>query len=130
MNKRMKLTTFGLVPALLIAMAAPLTVQAGTLTIYNDNCTKTANFATKKRVKVDIDGREANKGCTDVTVTVHQGHSRVIHLETKGNDDGPCGKYRHEARGVAFGKFDVWGSDDSHVTCKRDWARVCQCTKD
>ena len=35
MNNRMTLTVLGLASALLIALATPMTVQAGTVSIYN-----------------------------------------------------------------------------------------------
>ena len=130
MNTRIKLTAFGLISMLLIVIAAPLTAQAGTMTIYNKNCTKTYNFATKQRVTVKIKSKNSYKGCTKKKVTIHKGQSRTIELAETGLAGDYCGKYSHQAIGTSRGKRDVSPYQDSHVTCKRDWARVCQCTKD
>ena len=130
MTKHIKLTSFGLLSALLIVIATPLTAQAGTLTIFNKNCTKTADFATKKRVAVHVDTKRGYYGCTDIYTTVHKGHSKTIQLAEQADEGQDCGNYRHEAAGTIKGKFDVPADGDSHVTCKKDWLNVCQCTKD
>ena len=117
--------------ALLMFGMTSLPAQAGTLTIYNKNCTKTHNFATKKRVKVHVYGK-LESGCTTREVTVRQGQSRTLDLVPTYKDNGlkkDC-FYFHEANGTVGGKQDVNGTRDSHVTCKKDWAHVCQCKLD
>ena len=126
----MRLTIIGFVSALLIAIAAPMSTYAGTITIYNKNCTKTYNFATKKRVKVHV---FSTRGCTEETVTVRQGHYRTVEIAPmyKFNDVWKsCGDYAHEAVGTVAFKYDAPGDGHTDVTCKKDWLNVCQCTKD
>lgn len=132
MSKRVKLNSLTFVSALIVAIAMPLTAHAGSLTIYNKNCTKTANFTTKKRITLHVypqDHRD-EVGCTNEWITVHKGSSRTIEISKYSMGGLDCGKYRHEAAGTAFGHFDVDAGKDSHVTCKKDRLGVCQCTKD
>ena len=129
MSKRIKLIASGFVSALTIIIATSMPAQAGTLTIFNKNCTKTYNFATKKRVKVRIYAN-GSEGCTQKRVTVHQGRPKTIELMEQNIDGDDCGKYAHEAIGTVMGKYDAPADEDTHVTCKKDWAAVCQCTKD
>ena len=130
MTRYAKFARFGLISVLLAALAAPLAARAGTMTIYNKNCTKTANFATKQRVTVIISSKKDGEGCTSGRVTVHRGHSRVVPIAATDKDGNECGKYRHEAHLTILGEYDVSEHGDSHVTCKKDWLGVCQCTKD
>ena len=132
MNTHIKLITCAFMSMLMMAIAAPMTVQAGTLTIYNKNCTKTVGLSTKKRVMVNVSPQKGYKGagCTDTYLTVSQKHSKTIELiERTADERYPC-QYAHEARGTVLGKHDVRGDSDSYVTCEKDWAQVCQCTKD
>ena len=132
MRGQTRLSFLSLVSALLIAIATPVAAYAGTLTVYNDNCTKTVSRSTTKRVTVNVSPQKGYRGagCTDTYFTVSQGNSKTIELEERSADERyPC-KYAHEARGTALGKHDVRGDSDSTVTCRKDWASVCQCTKD
>lgn len=129
MNTHKKMITCALVSALLMFIAVPSATQAGTLTIYNKNCTKTKNWRTVKRVTVRVHTGNTKDGCTNTKVTVHQNHSKTVELIEKNDEGGDC-KYGHEAMGTVYGKFKVRGDKNSSVTCKRDWAKVCQCTKD
>ena len=115
---------------IVITTATPLTAQAGSLTIFNKNCTKTSNWATKKRITVYINSSKDNDGCTDTKVTVRKGHSKTIQIAATDIDGNSCGKYNHKAGGTIWGKYDIRGSKDSRVTCKKDWLGVCQCEKD
>ena len=130
MTRRIHLTAFCLLSTLMIAITVPMTAQAGTLTIYNQNCTKTYKGKIVKRITVHVFNGDTH--CTRKKVTVHQHESVTVMLrEVPTNyEDGHCGKYAHEAMGTAGGKHDVHADEDSSVTCKRDWAHVCQCTKD
>lgn len=116
---------------ILATIAAPAPVQAGTMTIYNKNCTHTKGFKRKNWVTVYVYGP---RKCTNKTLRINKGQSKTIELKEEYLSSGaekyfPC-RYNHEAKGTAFGKNDVYGDKHSSVTCKRDWARVCQCTKD
>ena len=125
--------------ALAAALALPATAplaHAGTLTIHNENCTKNIGFKKRKRVTVHVWGQEECD--TDKKVTIDQGESKTIelddHFKTSGSvyEEGvvkEC-KYGHEAMGTVSFKHDVAGSQDSHVTCKKDRIGVCQCRKD
>ena len=130
MKSRGKLTVRGFVSAVTIAAATPMAVHAGSMTIYNENCTKFTGLKTRKRVTVLIDSSKNNEGCTDTYVTVSKHKSKTVELAANGIDGDSCGKYSHEARGTAFGKYDAPGNKHTRVTCKKDWADVCQCTKD
>ena len=125
----MKAITHGFIFTLIaIAISAPMMVQAGTLTIHNQNCThKTGNWKTKKEVTVHV--YNEFRGCTEKKVTVHRNRSETIEIAATDKNGYACGKYRHEAKGTTFGKYDVYGNEDSRVICKKDWAGVCQCTK-
>ena len=141
MHKRIQLIACGFLSALIIAMAVPVTTNAGTLTIYNENCTHLKGFKRKKSVTVHV---FAQDDCdTNTKVTVRQGSSKTITLDDYYNEkdhmskdgkivkgDPTTCKYAYEARGTVSFTRDVRGDRDSSVTCKRDWARVCQCTKD
>ena len=134
MSKQMKMIACILVSAVMLSAVA-LPAQAGSVTIYNENCTKQSHGKRVKHVKVHVFGQKG-KSCTDTHVTVHQGESETVQLKAQYRGSGvesntlyPC-KYKHEAQGTVGGKRHVLGSEHSTVTCKRDWARVCQCTKD
>ena len=120
-----------LASALAIAIAAPLTAQAGTLTIFNQNCTSQKGFETHKRVTVTIDSK-GGAGCTKTSVNVTQGQSKTVQLAAKDNDGNACGKYSHRAVGMLLGQqggYDVDGDKDSSVTCKKDRSVSCRCVK-
>lgn len=127
MTSPLKLTALGLLSALLMATAMPMTANAGTLTIYNHNCTHLKWFKRKKSVTVHV-YTHADK-CTDTKVQVKTGQSKTIQLLEDGLVE-QCHRYAHEAIGTVGGKFDINPREPSSVTCKRDGARVCQCTKD
>lgn len=137
MNNCMKLTTLGLVSALMLAIAAPSPAHAGTLSIYNRDCTKFAGFKRHKRVTVHVDGPP---GCTDTKVNVAIGSTRTINL-VQTTDKARSGAfiikvkeyectYTHEASGTVGGKQNIHGKQNSKVTCEKDRGGVCQCTKD
>ena len=128
MTKHMKLTVLGLVSALMITTIAPITVQAGTLTIYNKDCTHGKGFKKKKWVSVHVYDKK-NKECTDTYVHVNENNSKTVSLIEETNNDTSC-YYKHEAKGTIIGSRDIPGYLNSSVTCKKDWANVCQCTKD
>ena len=129
MIKQIEIITYAAAAALLLATLA-LPAHAGTVTIYNENCTKTYNFSTKKRVRV----RVHSPHCTDKKVSVRQGHSETVVVQekykTRVGGWFNCEGYRHEAMGTKWGKPDAPPDGDTHVTCKKDWLGVCQCTKD
>ena len=62
--------------------------------------------------------------------TIDKGSSRTITLAAKGINTTQTCPYAHEAEGTVGGKQDVYGDENSSVTCRKDWAGVCQCTKD
>lgn len=131
MNKHMKLTTLGLVSALMVAIAAPMTAQAGTMTIFNANCTTQKGLDLYKQIKVNIDSK-GGEGCTDKTVKVHTGQSKTVQLAAQDKNGNTCGKYRHDAVGVMQNrqdKYDVDGDKDSTVICKKDRSVSCKCRK-
>lgn len=134
MTKRMKLNAFGLISTLVIAMAMPLMAQAGTLTIHNKNCHKKIFLGiVRDRVTVHVWDSDRRRKCTDTKVTVGKGKSKTISIASTfqfANGETLDCKYRHEAMGTVGGKRDVPGKKDSHVTCKKDWYDVCQCTRD
>ena len=134
MTRPMKLTTLGLVSALtfavVIMMATPLTAHAGSMSIYNKNCTQVENFVKKKQVTVHVYSSLGYTGCTNEWVVVHRGHTETIELVPDSGYGQRCGHYMHEAKGTVGGKYDVHGDETASITCKRDWAWVCQCTKD
>ena len=132
-----KSTLLALASALMtVAIAAPMMAQAGTLTIYNEDCTYRKGFKKKKAVYVEVVPRhqEARDQCTDTKVRVKQGYPRTIALVERHKDKGkrshPC-YYRHKAEGVPWGasKADVRGDEHSRVGCKEDALGVCHCTK-
>lgn len=129
MTGRMKFIICGVVAMLMLCNVMPPTAQAGTVTIYNKNCHKLKGFKYYKRVTVNIFNKF--KGCTGYRVTVKQGRSKVVYLrELSTVDNGPCSSYAHEANGTVGGHYDAPADGHTHVTCKRDWADVCQCKKD
>lgn len=127
MNNRIKLIACALASVLAMTIATPMTAHAGTLTIYNKNCTKLKGFKQVKRVTVHVYDPDT-VGCTKTDVTVHKGSAKKIWLEP-GSRTNPC-KYKHEAKGLILGKTDVHGSKNSSVTCEKDPDKICQCTKD
>ncbi len=132
MTKHMILASCSLALVLTLLAATPMAARAGTLTIHNDNCKKLLGFKTKKRVTVHVSSKYS--GCTRDDVTVSMGSSETITLKegfvTSYGEYQRCNKYVHYAHGAVRGKADVDGSKDSSVTCKRDWAKICKCTKD
>ena len=135
MIKQIKIITCAAAAALLLATLA-LPAHAGTLTIYNKNCIKVKGFKKYKRVSVHVWGPDECN--TKTTVTVHQGESTTITLdeyyrvEKSEYNEGTRKEciYAHEAKGTVFGGHNVRGTEDSHVTCKKDSIGVCQCKKD
>ena len=119
---------------LMLMMAVPLAAHAGTLTIHNDDCVKWMGFPPKKKQRVTVHVSSKYSGCTRTEVTVHRGSSETIALKegftTSYGEYQRCNKYRHDAHGAPIGKADIDGRKDSSVTCKRDWSKVCKCTKD
>ena len=130
MTNYMKLIICAFVSMLAITTVAPMTAHAGTLTIYNKNCTKRAGFIKKQRVTVHVFSKNSDDGCTNEWVVVHRGHTETIELVPDSGYGQRCGHYMHEAKGTVGGKYDVHGDETASITCKRDWAWVCQCTKD
>ena len=133
MTKQAKVVNFVLAIALMLsAVAAP--VQAGTLTIHNENCVQHKGIDFVKRVTVHVHGQFACK--TNKYVTVNKGHSKTITLDEYFTDPDIGGdavsecKYFHEAKGTVRGEQDVLGTEDSSVTCRKDRGKICQCTKD
>ena len=131
MTRPMKLAALALVSALTIAIAVPLTAQAGTLTIFNKNCTMNIGFDIDERITVNVDS-ETGAGCTKTSVDVARGYARTIELATKDSDGNACGKYRHKVIGTfkgQQGRYDIDGDKDSWMTCKKDRSVSCQCVK-
>lgn len=128
MNSAMKFTALGLISMLLIAITVPTTTYAaGTLTIYNKNCTRLKGFKKKHEVKVHVFTNEI--GCRDIHVTVKKGDYKTIGLKEHGTYED-CGKYHHEATGTTAGKADVHPNETSWVTCLKDAVGLCHCLKD
>ncbi len=121
-----KLIACAAVAALMIAITAPMTAQAGTMTIHNENCTKQVWFKKHKKVTVNIRGQQV--GCTKTSVTVWQGSPKTIWLEPTGDYGEEC-KYKHEARGTVYRKKDVYGTANTSVTCKKNSEGLCRCRK-
>jgi hypothetical protein len=124
---------------------------AGSVVIKNENCTMIGcgflKLGTCDSVEVHIyapdeDCRapgvqsvcssksEGFPTCTTGTWTIDNGSSGRIELVELGINATQICAYAHEAAGTAGGKQDVDGNEDSSVTCSKDWAGVCQCTKD
>lgn len=135
MNKRITLIGYFLISAMLTMLIAPITMahaegSNGSLTIYNDNCTKTVGFKKYKRVTVHVyDPSPSMDDCTNTYVTVGMGSRKTIELIPDLGENTRC-DYRHEAKGTAWGDQDVRGDRHSSVTCKKDRIKVCQCKKD
>ena len=130
MSKRINSTLLGILSALIIAVTLPMTAHAGSLSIYNKNCTQVENFVTKKHVTVHVYSSWDYTGCTREWVVVPRGHTKTIELVPDSGYGQRCGNYAHEAKGTVGGHYNVHGDEVASVTCKRDWAWVCQCTKD
>ena len=104
-NKPMKLIGLNFIFALMIiVVATPITAQASTLTIYNQNCThKSETWRAKKEVRVHVwqgHGFEKPLGCTAKYVTVRVKHRKTIELREYRYDEAmldKCGNYKHEA---------------------------------
>lgn len=131
MNRGVRSIAYSLAAALMLVTAMPMTAQAGTLTIYNDNCKTTVGlFKTRNWVKVHVDTIQA--GGTDTWVKVPKSESRTVSLIEKYTAFGNTYTYYyvHEAQGTTGGDNDVKGTEDSRVTCRTDWIGVCQCLKD
>lgn len=133
MNKCIKLITVTLLPVLMIVIVAPLTAHAGTLTIFNKDC-HTLKFDPWPKVvqRITVHVYDHPSACTKKHVSVKVGHYETVSLVAKHEVNGELYKcnYFHEAMGTAGGKDDVYGGGHSSVTCKQDWADVCQCTED
>lgn len=117
--------------AMLIIAAAPIVTHAGTLTIYNDNCTTLQGLQTKNWVKVHVD--TIQPGGTNTWVKVDKGESKTIGLieEYWFYGNWYTYYYVHEAQGTTGGDNDVSGKEDSSVTCRKgSWFGICQCLKD
>ena len=140
MDNRMKWTALALAAVLVITAVAPMAAQAGTLTIYNDNCTHRKGLGKKKNwITVKVKG---DPGCTKKDVHVSKGETKVVNLiETTTTYSGLFGKkektdeytckYSHRAKGHPQGYKNVKGDEDSRVTCKKGGAfNACQCLKD
>ncbi len=127
MNNRVKLIACATVAVLTIAVAAPMTAQAVTLTIHNENCTKLKWFKQVKKVTVHVKGNKV--GCTETSVTVKQGSQKTIWLEPYGDYGNEC-KYKHEAKTTVYRKFDVLGTEHASLTCKKNSEGLCRCRKD
>ena len=130
MTGHVKSIARGLV-AMLVITAAPIVAHAGTLTIYNDNCTTLKGLKKKNWVKVHVD--TIQPGGTNVWVKVRKGESETIWLieeyEFLGNTYTYY--YVHEAQGTTGGDNDVSGREHSSVTCRKgSWFGICQCLKD
>ena len=131
MTRPMKLTALRLVSALTIAVAVPLTAQAGTLTIFNKNCTMNIGSDIHERITVNIDS-ETGAGCTERSVDVPRSYAKTIELAAKGQDGSACGKYRYKVVGALKDQqssYDVDGGKDSWITCKEDRSFGCHCVK-
>ena len=127
----MKLSALGFVSALTIAVAVPLTAQAGTLTIFNKNCTMNIDSDIHDRITVNIDS-ETGAGCTERSVDVPRSYAKTIELAAKGEDGSACGKYRYKVVGALKNQqssYDIDGGKDSWMTCKKDRSFGCQCVK-
>lgn len=141
MTRPMKLSALGLVSALTIAVAVPLTAQAGTLTIFNKNCTMNIGLMnigldideriTVNMIRVNIDS-ETGADCTKRSVDVRLGYAKTIELAAKGQDGSACGKYRYKVVGALKNQqssYDIDSGKDSWITCKTDLSLSCQCVK-
>ncbi len=125
--------------AFLFVFSVAATAHAGSLTIHNNNCSPWL----KDHVRVHVyggnpPGDQYPGTCTDTWVSLKHGETKTIsltgRLEYFSQADNvsyayDC-KYTHEAEGTVMGDSDIDGREDSHVTCKNDWAGVCQCKKD
>lgn len=139
MNNCMKLTALALASALMITAVAPTAAHAGTLTIYNKECTHRDGLKKKNWVTVKVKG---DPKCTNKKVQVSKGGTRVVDLiETTTTASGFLGKheeveeytckYYHRAKGSPTGYNDVKGDEDSRVTCKKSGLfKSCECIKD
>ncbi len=140
MDNRMKLTALALAAVLVITAVAPMAAQAGTLSIYNKECTHRKGLGKKKNwITVKIKG---DPGCTEKDVRVAKGETKVIELiETTTTYSGFLGKkeetdeytckYKHSAKGAPVAYKDVAGDEDSSVTCtKSGWFNSCECVED
>ena len=131
MTKCMNLIHLGLASALMIA--TPMAAHAGSVIIANENC-KSLKFDPWPKIirRVTVHVFDYPDACTDTNVTIGEGDVKVVQLAETHEVDGKTYNcmYYHEAKGTAGGVDDVKGSAISSVTCKEDWADVCQCTKD
>lgn len=131
-----KINVFKTVLVIMLLISSDF-LYSGTLTIHNKNCAAIGTQHVKVHVFVpmmDIASAEVQP-CTHTWVTVDKHSSKSLTLMEVDYDVDPpgtviCDNYFHEAGGTTGGKKDVDGREDSSVTCKNDWARVCQCTKD
>ncbi len=127
-----------IVAALFVIAVAPAAAHAGSVTFYNKNCSKYSGFRVVKQVAVVIKG-DAH-GCSDIEVNVQQGAFKTVRLlpaTTVNNTpydpttDSPreC-RYSWEVSPRFTVRSELRGREDYAMTCKKDWAGVCQCTKD
>lgn len=127
----MKLNIRNVAGALCLLLAPP--VFAGSVIITNQNCTVLEWFQTKQFVRVHLSGVE----CDDFWTEVPTGQSRTVQVMSyRNNAWGPdqwnsnyCA-YGVNAEGVFKMGADVYGNEDTNVSCSKDWAGVCQCNKD
>lgn len=110
-------------------------VSVGEVTIHNNNCSPWL----QDHVRVHFWGQAStNEACTDTWVSLKHGETKTFQLRREFTDSSSDGKtvihtrckYFHEAEGTTGGKQDLYGDEVASVTCKNDWAGVCQCTKD
>ncbi len=130
MNRRIKSINCSLIATLLIAAAAPMMAHAGTMTIYNDNCTTLVWLTKRNWVKVHID--TIQPGGTNTWVTLNKGESKTVSVKSKYTAFGNTYTYyyTHEAKGTTGGDNDASGAKDTSVTCRKGVMGVCQCLLD
>ena len=135
MSRQLKMIACILVSAVMLSMVT-LPAQAGSVTIYNVDCTKTYKGKKVKRVTVHVRGRRGSN-CTEEYLTIHQGESRTIQLQAKYRPSGSNGSgvhvcvYKHQASGTTNGTFEIKGTEHSEVYCKKanGFFHTCQCHK-
>jgi hypothetical protein len=138
-----------LVVALLSWCLAPH-LTAGDITIKNENCvwqglsqTNQANFhvfQTKPEPSRDFRGSFAQLSdrCTEVWRTIRAGSAVTVPVEQFFDNEsdlqtgvkvGPAMDcfYSVQAEGVIGGDQHVRGTKGQKITCRLDWAGVCQC---
>ncbi len=109
-------------------------VVLNSVTIHNNNCSPWGSDHVRVNVYDPLDDRNWLEKCTSTTISLKHGATTTLTLNAsitspEGDSTKAC-VYRHEAEGTVGGSRDVHGDAVSHVTCKNDWAGVCQCKKD